>query len=168
MIPVNQGWGVHYGEGEMKLNPDSELNAPVLQAKSRNGRDLIVAYPTKPGIQFSEKFLTTKIKAKEEFKFFVKVVTTDGEAYYLTYLPRDGSITLSGNYIYVPIGSSYRDGTWHKLERNLETDLQKALAPSGQSVANYSYTNWISIGGREFNLDNIEFSTDVITAKIPK
>ncbi|HWP45856.1 MAG TPA: fibronectin type III domain-containing protein [Candidatus Limnocylindrales bacterium] len=161
-------WGIHYGEGDLSIQPDSELNKPVLQAKSRTGRELVIAYPVKPGIQITEKILSAQIKAREEFKFFVKVVTSTGETYYLTYIPREGPLTVSGNYIYVPIGTSYRDGTWHKLEQNLEADLKKALESSGQPGTNYSYTNWISIGGREFSLNDIQFSTEEMTEKILK
>lgn len=161
-------WGIHYGEGDLSIQPDGELNKPVLQARSRTGRELVIAYPAKPGIQITEKILSTQIKAREEFKFFVKVVASNGEAYYLTYIPREGPITVSGNYIYVPLGTSYRDGAWHKLEQNLEADLKKALESSGQPGTNYSYTSWITISGREFSLNDIQFSTEEITEKILK
>ena len=86
-------------------------------------------------------------------KNYVDVQTTEGHRY-LTYKPLDYDSIKASKYVHHGLGSYTKNGQWHIIERNLQTDLQKA-----QPHNNIVQINNFIIRGSGF-VDNISLRSD--------
>lgn len=121
--PLNHGWAIDSGTGELAVVYDSTLNSRVLEASTQESTDFRIhhtAYDT------PKRLLSLKMQAAEFFILYVRVQTTAGE-YYLQYTPDTGVDTVGGSYVYFHLGETYRDSQWHAIQRDLAADVAAHL-----------------------------------------
>lgn len=175
--PLEKGWKIHYGTGRVELQkeaaasdagintigvvPQAGAENLFLAAKADNYRDLVVTYPKEIAGPISDKpYFFAHVRAAGDFKVILKVSAKDRREYYLAYLP-EGQMQqsgLSGNYIYLPLHVSIdpsKAGNWMVIQANVAEELR-------QQQLEYAYTSWISFHGKEFNIDDVGFSTEVL------
>jgi WD40 repeat protein/chitodextrinase len=192
--PLENGWKIHFGSGTVQVTKEpvlskvegavlSKVEGAVLSkaeivprttqensflfVKADSHQGIVLTYPQEGTGQLSNKpFFLADVKAVGEFKVILKVNTKDNREYYLVYLPdtefqQTGS---SGNYIYLPLHVDLSGGgnvpeNWTFIQANIEQDLR-------DNQLDYAYTSWISFHGKEFSIDNVRFSTDILKTAI--
>jgi len=117
--PLDHGWEIDSGDGQLRVAYDSTLQSRVLQAVTEQGTDFRISHTAHDS---PKPHLLLKLKADAFFILYVRVQTTAGD-YYLQYTPDDGEDSVSGEYIYVHIGENHLDSQWHLIERDLAADL---------------------------------------------
>ena len=128
--PLNHGWAIDAGSGELTVVFDSTLNSRVMQVTTCEGTGFRISHT---GYDLPKTLFSLKIKATDFFVLYVRVQTTVGE-YYLQYTPDAGADTSSGSYVFFHLGSSYQDSTWHSLQRDLAVDVSSLLDASFSRV----------------------------------
>jgi len=163
--PLNHGWLIAGGEGEVTTVYDNSLNSRVMQVTTNQGTGFRIDYLTDRNFTIPKQYLSVKIKDNNYFVFYVKVHASDGRDYYLQYTPDEGVISKSDDYIYVHIGTLYRDGCWHELSRDLDADLF-----TGAGV-HFEYVKWFCIRGNywldELVLDVVPTNMKDSSMRIP-
>lgn len=131
-----------------------------LHAQSADNSNIVLTYPQSGMTQVSEKpFFLADVKAGTEFKIILKVQTKDNREVYVGYLPESMLQTTaasSGNYFYFPLRTVPRSNGWMQVIADVAGDLKT-------NQVEYAATTWLSFHGQEINLDNIGFSTGVLT-----
>ncbi|MCK4718904.1 MAG: hypothetical protein KAT70_09565 [Thermoplasmata archaeon] len=152
--PLTHEWGIYDGTGTVSTVYEEDRYGRVMRSTSGEGVGFGICLPEPVGTPFSSlpvfENLHFDMQANENFFFYVQVETTDGNSYYLRYDPDNDPLdtSISGYAIY-GIGTEYRDGSWHTLERNLEQDIYQAWG------THYECTKGVAIRGGSYQIDNI-------------
>jgi len=146
--PLNHGWVIAGGEGDVSTVYDSCLNSRVMQVTTEQGTGFRIDYPENHNLTISKKYLSVKIKDNDYFIFYVKVHANNGEEHFLQYTPDEGEISTNGSYIYIHLGACYQDGNWHNLERDLDADIFAGLG------IHFEYVKYFCIRG-DYYLDDL-------------
>jgi len=121
--PLDHGWVINEGEGEVITVYDDSLDSRVMQVTTDQGTGFRIDYPAGHNLTIPKQYLSVKIRDDNYFVFYVRVHASDGRDYYLQYTPDEGVISSGGGYVYVHLGKLYQDGYWHELDRDLDADL---------------------------------------------
>ncbi|MBN1781766.1 hypothetical protein JW948_11615, partial [bacterium] len=125
--PLNHGWQIYEGSGSLSMVWDANENKYVLRAQTTASPStgFGVVYPGAQNLDLRASRLDLKIKDINSFWFYVKVKLTDESEIYLLYIPGSGIDRVENGYAYIYIGTSYIDGYWHVIDRNLVADLAR-------------------------------------------
>ncbi|MCK4597890.1 T9SS type A sorting domain-containing protein, partial [bacterium] len=148
--PLNHGWGIDQGTGELSVVFDPTLNSRVMEAITTEGTGFRISHTA---FNSPKKLLSLEMKADEFFILYVRVQTTLGE-YYLQYTPDVGADTVSGSYVCFHLGSSYQDSHWHTIQRDLAADV------SSQLDASFSWVKYFVLRG-SYRLDDLTLSEPI-------
>jgi len=99
----------------------------------------------------TETIITWESKFNQNFNIYISIDTTLGQRF-LVYRPERLNLGIRGargNYIFLALGSNYKNGTWRKVTRDLTSDL-KAFESNNQLLS----VNGIFVRGSG-ELDNI-------------
>jgi len=82
------------------------------------------------------KGVSWAIRSKQDFEFKVKIQTDNG-ARYLIYYSSETAKADASPYFYFNLGTSFQDGDWHEIIKDMEADLNSK--ESGNHVLSLSY-----------------------------
>ena len=125
----------------------------MTQTEEDDSLNFGIRYP-KQGLsplQIPRPFLSFAIRDDNDFCFCVSI-KAGGQDYILSYAPRDGNCTVSGQTIYHPLGTEYKNGQWHLCKR----DLRKDLDPVGKTLE-FEWVNNFELWG-DCRLDDLWLS----------
>ncbi len=131
--PSSRGWTVQKGSeaGSLRIVYDPNAASRVLELSSTSSstQDFKVNYPA-PGksLGISKTLLKARVQSTRDFEIFVKVTGSDNNPYYLQYVSKASSPSSYKNYLIYPLGASFKDGSWHVLERDLNADMLGLLS----------------------------------------
>jgi len=146
--PLNHGWVIAGGEGDVSTVYDSCLNSRVMQVTTEQGTGFRIDYPENHNLTISKQYLSAKIRDNDYFIFYVRVHSNNGEDYYLQYTPDDGEISTNGSYVYIHLGDCYQDDNWYNIERDLDADIFAGLG------IHFEYVKYFCIRG-DYYLDDL-------------
>ncbi|MBO8131424.1 MAG: hypothetical protein H0Z29_07915 [Candidatus Marinimicrobia bacterium] len=149
--PEGNGWSIYDPSGSIEIIYDDVLKSKVMHAESGEGTGFGVKYPSDGSLDIRENHIWFKVKSVENFIFYVRIKTKDGDLYYTRYEPNDGSPHVSGKYVYHYLGSNFRDGNWHLVDRNLIDDFSLS-GKEFESVVNFC------IRGGDYYIDDIRLT----------
>ncbi len=100
--------------------------------------------PTSDHVEWSipAKGIGWAIRSNQDFEFKVKIQTDYGVRY-LVYYSSATDKTDNSPYFYFNLGTTYQDGNWHDIIKDMETDLDSK--ESGNHVQNVSYVAIITV-----------------------
>ncbi|MBN1202234.1 MAG: polysaccharide biosynthesis tyrosine autokinase [Anaerolineae bacterium] len=126
--PLDHSWRVpedQVATGEVFTTYDSEMDRRVMQISS-DAEEGYMLYSHAVESQTWQE-LALWIKSTTRFIVYVRVRDTDGDFYYLQYMPfaRESYADEypDGNYIYYALGSRFADGRWHRIHRDIYKDF---------------------------------------------
>jgi hypothetical protein len=130
--PKDHGWSNVNGTGSMAVVYDATRTSNVLSLRSSSSLSYcVVRNQWRRASSFS-----AIVRSKSDFVLYAQVVDTLGSYYTLSYIPDEGLTTRSGGDIKIHIGSIFRNGEWHSLSRDLESDFADANMQVGLSRIN--------------------------------
>ncbi|MGA1791320.1 MAG: carboxypeptidase regulatory-like domain-containing protein [bacterium] len=155
-------WVIEYGSGTLDCVWDQTLKKDVLEALTSedNPLDFQGRFPAgemPPQSATPKRYLSFSISDMDIFRFKVNV-QADGIDYTIIYSSTDGDISTGGNTIHYPLGSIYRDGDWHVINRDLQTDID----PLG---AAFEYVKYFQIQG-DYRLYDLKLGIEPFTDEL--
>ena len=121
---TTDGWMI-YGSGAVTNEMDESGNAIISIEGNRNETPFRLGFPDGRDWNNSKEFHAYyAVLMNDDAATYFRVETTDGERF-LSYVPGDQSIDVTGNTIRIGLGFP-ADGKWHRVKRNLRDDLQLA------------------------------------------
>jgi RHS repeat-associated protein len=153
--PLGRDWTIYTGSsGTVSTVTGAGRRGYVMQTTTSYGTEFGLRYPASGDLYLDRRNLSVWIKDSDTFYFYVKVHGDDGDDYFLRYDPLSGSPYTTGSndeYVVIPVGTKYKDGTWRELRRDLEADFH-LMYPA----IDIEYIIRVSIRG-DFYLDDLRF-----------
>ncbi|MFI5250974.1 MAG: hypothetical protein ACHQQQ_00965 [Bacteroidota bacterium] len=144
--PFNHAWWTTTPSvsGGLRTVFDPVLNENVLEVITNNGTQYEVQ---KGNIVLPRNSFSVDLKANANFQFYVECLDSASNIFYVHYTPDSHSPNQNLPYLHMHIGSTFMDGNWHTLTRNIDTDIDSVSWPHGIArIVGFLISGQISIG----------------------
>ena len=128
----NTGWHIESSEEDNNLvSTNTDINEGNIVSLKANSTELFLGgYSWDGDLRWDnseDKLFNIKFKTTDRFEIVLLVVNSDGENRYLHYW-ESISIEDTQNNKYISLNQNTRDGNWHIIRRDLETDLGEPIS----------------------------------------
>lgn len=124
--PMGHGWKIVKGTGGLQTLYDQSIGSRVMFVSTQMGLSFQVEFGP---IQETRRYLSARIKTKENVYLYAQVEDDHGVSYYLQYSTGAGpyGVNRDRRYVTYYLGDASMGGEWYTMTRDLYADLYELL-----------------------------------------